>query len=147
MNKMQQPQENTSLGLETVTESKFSPTDQSLQKGQWIFTQIFNFLAHIFDYVGSFFNTYKQSLISLALILAAFVALRVVLAVIDALNDIPLLASTFKLVGIGYSIWFVKRYLLQTETRQEFSNNLQNFLGKHTWLVSKDVWLNACTSK
>ncbi len=129
---MQQSEENTANNLETATESQFSPTSQSLQKGQWIFRIIVNFLTHFFDYLGSFFNTYKQSIISLGLILAAIVTLRVVLAVIDALNDIPLLESTFKLIGIGYSTWFVYRYLLKTQTRQEFFNYLQNFLGKHT---------------
>lgn len=134
---MQQPENptpnssDTSTALKTLPETKFSPTNQSIQKGQWIFTQIVAFLANIFDYIGSFFNTYKQSLISLGLILAAIVALRVVLAVIDALNDVPLVAPTFKLIGIGYSIWFVKRYLLQTSTREELFQNIQKFLGKH----------------
>ena len=134
---MQQPENptpnslDTSTALQTLPETKFSPTEQSIQKGQWILTQIVAFLANIFDYIGSFFNTYKQSLISLGLILAAIVALRVVLAVIDALNDVPLVAPTFKLIGIGYSIWFAKRYLLQTSTREELLQNIQNFLGKH----------------
>lgn len=134
---MQQPENQTpnsletSTALKTVPESNFSPTARSVQKGQWIFTQIFTFLANIFDYLGSFFNTYKQSMISLALILGAIVALRVVLAVIDALDDVPLVAPTFKLIGIGYSIWFVNRYLLQTSSRQELFQNVQNFLGKH----------------
>lgn len=135
-NPMQQTQETTPNALETVP-VKFSPNSQSIQKGQWIFRQIINFLAHFFDYLGSFFNTYKQSSISLALILAAFVTLRVALAVIDALNDIPLLESTFKLIGIGYSIWFVNRYLLKTQARQEFFNNLQNFLDKQIWWLSR----------
>ncbi len=130
MAQMQQSEDKSNT-LETVNQSSFSPTSQSIQKAQWIFTLTFNFLAHIFDYIGSFFNTYKQSIISLVLIGAAFVTLRVVLAVIDALNDIPLLESTFKLIGIGYSIWFTYRYLLKTQTRQEFFHNLQNFLGKH----------------
>lgn len=128
---MQQPEENTTNNLD-ATKLQFSPTSQSIQKGQWIFRIIVNFLTHFFDYLGSFFNTYKQSIISLGLILAAIVTLRVVLAVVDALNDIPLLESTFKLIGISYSAWFVYRYLLKTETRQEFFNHLQNFLGKHT---------------
>ena len=126
---MQQSQDNTANRLETPPESNFSPTSASIQKGQWIFRVVVNFLTHLFDYIGSFFNTYKQAVISLVLILAAIVALRVVLAVIDALNDIPLLETTFKLIGIGYSAWFVYRYLLNTKSRQQLSNNLQN-LGK-----------------
>lgn len=62
------------------------------------------------------------SLIALAVILAV---LRVAIAVVDALNDIPLLAPTFQLVGIGYSLWFVGRYLLFALNRQELGQSTQ----------------------
>ena len=131
----QQPEDNTPKSLEattalnTVPQSQLSPTAQSIQKGQWIFTQILSFVVQSFNYLGSFFNTYKQLVIGVVLFLAAVVTLRIVLAAMDALNDIPLLAPTFKLVGIGYSVWFVNRYLLKTSTRQELIQRLQSFLG------------------
>jgi hypothetical protein len=131
----QQPEDNTPKSLEaatalnTVPQSQLSPTAQSIQKGQWIFRQILSFVVQSFNYLGSFFNTYKQLVIVVVLFLAAFVTLRIVLAAMDALNDIPLLAPTFKLVGIGYSVWFVNRYLLKTSTRQELIQRLQSFLG------------------
>lgn len=126
-----------STALKTVPESNFSPREQSVKKGQWIVKQIVVFLANIFDYLGSFFTTYKQSLVSLSIILGAIVALRLVLAVMDALNDIPLLAPTFKLIGIGYSVWFVSRYLLKSSTRQELYATLQDFLGRNVSLEDK----------
>ena len=132
----QQPEDNTPKSLEaatalnTVPQSQLSPTAQSIQKGQWIFTQILSFVVQSFNYLGSFFNTYKQLVIGVVLFLAAVVTLRIVLAAIDALNDIPLMAPTFKLVGIGYSVWFVNRYLLKTSTRQELIQRLQSFLGE-----------------
>jgi valyl-tRNA synthetase len=49
----------------------------------------------------------------------AIVALKVVLATISAINDIPLVSSTFELVGLGYTIWFIYRYLLTSKNRQE----------------------------
>ena len=55
---------------------------------------------------------------------------KVVLAVIDALNDIPLLAPTFELVGIAYSAWFVNRYLLQASHRQELAQEIEKLKGK-----------------
>ena len=57
--------------------------------------------------------------------MAAFVTVKVVLAILDALNDIPLLAPTFELIGIGYSAWFVYRYLLKVETREELGQEIQ----------------------
>lgn len=87
-------------------------------------------LSQLTQNLGRFWNDYKQLVISLALILVAFIALRVVFAVVDALNDIPLLAPTFQLIGIAYSIWFVSRYLLQESNRQELYQKFQSLLNQ-----------------
>ncbi len=89
--------------------------------------QVSEFLAKLPEYLGNFFNQYKQPIISLGLILAAIVAVKVVLAVIDAINDIPLLSPIFELVGIGYATWFTSRYLLKTSTRQELAEEIESF--------------------
>ncbi len=98
---------------------------KSNQQWQRVGTQISTFLAQLPDYVGGLFNEYKQPIITVALIVLAFISLRVVLAVMDTLNGIPLLAPTFKLIGIGYSVWFVNRYLLKVSKRQELSQEIQ----------------------
>jgi hypothetical protein len=120
----------TTVALEPAPMSNFSPTSQSVQKGRWIFTQVYIFLSQLTQNLGRFWNDYKQLVISLALILVAFIALRVVFAVVDALNDIPLLAPTFQLIGIAYSIWFVSRYLLQESNRQELYQKFQSLLNQ-----------------
>lgn len=120
------------MALEPAPRPNFSPTNQSVQKGQWIIGQISTFLAQLPDDVGSLFNRYKQVIISIALILGAAIAVKIVLAVMDALNDIPLLSLTLELVGIGYSIWFVNRYLLQGSTRQELVQKLETFLNRQS---------------
>lgn len=101
------------------------PADESSEQWQRIGTQVSTILAQLPDYIGQFFNTYKQPLISIGLILTAIISVKVVLAVIDALNGIPLLAPTFELVGIGYSAWFVNRYLLRASNRQELAKEIQ----------------------
>ena len=109
--------------------SKLSSSPQIKEKWWWLLgTQIPVFLAQLPDYLGRLFNEFKQLIVTVALILAAIITLRVILAVIDALNDIPLLASTLKLIGISYSIWFVYRYLLRNSTRQELSQVIQGLL-------------------
>ena len=104
--------------------TKLQPATQS--QDQWVKygEQVSNFLGTLPEYVGSVFNTYKQPLITIGLIVAAFVAVKIVLAVLDALNDIPLIAPTFELIGIGYSAWFVYRYLLKASNRQELTNEI-----------------------
>lgn len=105
--------------------AKLPPATESEEQWQRIGAQVSNFLAQLPDYISQFFNAYKQPLISIGLILAAIISVRVVLAVIDALNGIPLLAPIFELVGIGYSVWFVNRYLLKSSNRQELAQEIQ----------------------
>jgi hypothetical protein len=58
-------------------------------------------------------------LTNVGLILGAFIAVKITLAILDAINDIPLLAPLFELVGLAYTGWFVYRYMLKESTRQE----------------------------
>ncbi len=99
---------------------------------QWtrVGSQVSGFLAQLPDIIGKFWEDYKQPITSLGLIFAAIITVKVVLAVIDALNDIPLLAPTFELVGIAYSAWFVNRYLLQASNRQELAQEIEKLKGK-----------------
>ncbi len=113
-------------GSETAPLSNQLSAPQINEKWWWrIGPQVSVWLGQLPDYLGRSFNQYKQALISLALILAAIITLKVVLAVMDALNALPLLAPTFKLVGIGYTVWFVNRYLLRASTRQELFQVIQ----------------------
>ena len=90
-------------------------------------TQTSTFLVQLPDYIGGLFNNYKQPIVTVALIAVTFITLKVVLGVIDALNDIPLLVPTFELIGIGYLVWFSIRYLIKASNRQELSKVLQSF--------------------
>lgn len=105
--------------------AKLPPADPSNDQWQRIGAQVSNFLAQLPDYLGQFFNTYKQPLITIGLILASIISVKVVLAVLDALNGIPLLGPTFELVGIAYSAWFVNRYLLKASNRQDLAQEIQ----------------------
>lgn len=119
-----------STALSPVSSDRFSPTSQSVKKGEWIIAQILSFLSNMFGILKDFFNTYRQAITSILLIVGAIVSLRIVLAVMDALNDIPLLEPTFQLIGIGYSTWFISRYLLKPSTREELLQKWQGFLGE-----------------
>ncbi len=105
------------------------PATQSPASYQWqrISQQIKDFLAQLPDYLGRFFQQNQRPITNIGLILAAIVALRLIIGVLDALNDIPLLGSTFELIGICYTVWFVYRYLLTAESRQEMARQFENF--------------------
>ncbi|MEH2065225.1 MAG: CAAD domain-containing protein [Nostoc sp.] len=112
-------------GTDTVNLPKLPPASEPESQWQQISRQISQFLQQLPEYLSSFFQDYKQPLITVALILAAIVTAKIVLAVLDAINDIPLLSPLFELVGIGYATWFISRYLLKASTRQELADEIQ----------------------
>jgi valyl-tRNA synthetase len=99
--------------------SESASLDKSLPQIQHIWNQGARFLSELPRNMGQFFSNYQQPLIVVGLLFVAIVALKVVLATISAINDIPLVSSTFELVGLGYTIWFIYRYLLTSKNRQE----------------------------
>ena len=107
------------------TITKIQPSTQSQEEWLKYGEQISSFLATLPEYIGTFYNKYKQPLVFAAVFVAAVIAVKVVLAVLDALNDIPLVAPSFELIGIGYSTWFVYRYLLKASTRKELTSEIQ----------------------
>ena len=112
--------------ITTITPPKPSP-DQAWQ--EWV-QPVSEFLSKLPDYVGGFFQSYQQPLITLALLLSGVITVKVTLAVLDAINDIPLLAPIFELVGIGYTAWFVYRYLLKVQNRQELASQFESLKGQ-----------------
>jgi hypothetical protein len=128
-----QQQEYTAEGM-PVTEPaplvKLPPTPESEAQLKKIGNQVRAFLDELPEIVGAFYNDNKKPITLAGLFLAAIVTVKVVLAILEALNDIPLLAPTFELIGIGYSAWFVYRYLLKVETRQELGQEIQAIRGQ-----------------
>jgi hypothetical protein len=98
-------------------------------ESQWqqISRQIVEFFNKLPDYLGSIFNNNKQGLITLGLILSALVTVKVAIALLDAVNDLPLLQPILELIGLFYFVWFTFRYLLKHETRQELSQKFNSF--------------------
>lgn len=92
--------------------------------------QVLQILSELPEYVGGFFSSYQKPLVTVGVILAAIVSLRVIAAVLDAINDIPLLAPTFELIGLGYTAWFVNRYLLRASNRKELSADVETLKGQ-----------------
>ena len=112
-----------SAGIITPNPSlKPSPADNAVQEYLSVGSR---FLSQIFDYLKEFVDSNQKSLINLLLIFLGIIAVKVTLAIISAINDIPLLAPTFELVGLGYTGWFVYRYLLTNSSRQELGQEFQ----------------------
>ncbi|MDC0831573.1 hypothetical protein AY599_26920 [Leptolyngbya valderiana BDU 20041] len=111
---------------------QLSNTEATGDRFEEVKTQVLSILSDLFDYVGKFFSEYKKPLINIGLVVGALVAIYLVASIVDAINDIPLLSPLFELVGIGYSGWFIFRYLLTAEARAELQNKITDFSEKVT---------------
>ncbi|MDZ7962104.1 MAG: valine--tRNA ligase [Aulosira sp. DedQUE10] len=61
-----------------------------------------------------------RGLKTIGLIIVAIVFTRLAYSVGYAIDGVPLFGNFFELVGLGYTIWFISRYLLSANTRQQF---------------------------
>ncbi|KXG31149.1 hypothetical protein SORBI_3004G305800 [Sorghum bicolor] len=59
---------------------------------------------------------------------AAFVALWILSSVVAAIDSVPLLPKLLELVGTGYSIWFIARYLLFKESRDDLFAKFEDLI-------------------
>lgn len=121
-------EEETTPGMNTTEAGSLAtvtPSEETSDQFQEIKNQILEILSELPAIVAGFFGRYQKPIITLGLILSTIITLKVMLAVIESLNDIPLLAPTFELIGIVYSGWFVYRYLIRASDRQQLLIELQ----------------------
>lgn len=111
---------------EGVALTKLSASDPSNEQWRQFGEKTYTFLSSLPDYVGEFFSQYRRPIVTIGLVFGAVVSVKLTLALLDAVNDIPLLAPTFELVGFGYTAWFIYRYLLRAANRQELSDEVQS---------------------
>ena len=134
------PQSESSAAAEAAEEAPKSTSilssGEATQQVQQIWEKVSGLLGDLPDYVTDFFKSYRRPIITVALIIAAIVSVKLVLAILGAVNDVPLLSPTFELIGLTYSGWFVYRYLLRAASRKEliedFNALKDQVLGKHS---------------
>lgn len=132
----QQPETQVETGTSPFSSDAPGPmaTPQAEQPWQEWVQPVTDFLSDLPEELGKFFADYKQPLVTVGLIFAALVTVKLTFALIGAINEIPLLAPIFELVGISYTAWFVYRYLLKASNRDElgaeFDSLKSQILGK-----------------
>jgi CAAD domains of cyanobacterial aminoacyl-tRNA synthetase len=101
--------------------------------------QVFDILGELPAYASQIYGSNKTVINNLALIVGIVVGAKVTLAVLSAVNEIPLLAPAFELVGLGYTGYFVYRYLLQASTRKELTEGLDDLKSEVFGQKKKDA--------
>jgi hypothetical protein len=88
-------------------------------------------LTHIIDqipqYWQAFWQAYQRPIVVFGWALLATVIVKIALAVLVAIQSIPLLAPLMQLLGLSYTLWFVIRHFLGFSQRQEIFARLDNF--------------------
>lgn len=102
-------------------------TEQPWQ--EWVDTVV-DFVEKMPEMIGKFYTDYQKPLNILGLTIIAGVTVYITLSVLEAIGNIPLLSSILELVGLGYSVWFVLRYLLKASTREELSQEFDSLKGQ-----------------
>jgi hypothetical protein len=114
-------------GFNTESPGMITPAKSSTeQPWQEYVTPVMDTLSKLPDNVGKIFSEYQQPILTLGLIFGGIVSVKITLAILDAINSVPLLSPVFELVGIGYTGWFVYRYLLKESTRQELVKEIDS---------------------
>lgn len=101
----------------------FTGNDTSKQ-AQEIWDKVVGILGNFPEMVSDFFKEYKRPILVIGILLAAVISVKLLLAILGAVNEIPLLAPTFELIGLTYSGWFIYRYLLRASNRRELLDDL-----------------------
>lgn len=98
--------------------------NETMEQVKKVTAQIVDNLGELPKYFGEFFQEYRRPLLALGLIFGAFIAVKLTLAILDAINDVPVLAPLFELIGLIYSGWFIYRYLLKASNRRELASEM-----------------------
>lgn len=116
--------EKPTVKAETTDSTASALGDEASRQIQQVWQKVSGWLGDLPEYVSEFFQTYRRPIVTVGLILAAFIAVKLVLALLGAINDVPLLAPAFELIGLFYSGWFLYRYLLKASNRQELLTDI-----------------------
>ena len=79
------------------------------------------FFAQTTQATVTFFREHQQLLSMLGWFLLAFLGIRVLFAALDAIDDILLVTPALKLIGLATVAWFIWRYLVRANNRQELA--------------------------
>lgn len=66
----------------------------------------------------------------LGYVVGAVVVLTVLRAIVSAIDSLPILPGALELIGLGYTAWFIWRYVLFRESRTELLEEIEDFFGR-----------------
>jgi hypothetical protein len=114
---------NTELG---GTLAQFSGSDDATEQVKAYVAKALDSLGNLDNILGDFFAQYRSQITVAGIAFGSFVGVKLTLALLAALNEIPLVQPTLEIVGLIYTGWFAYRYILKADNRQELSSKYDN---------------------
>lgn len=99
-------------------------TSDTMAQIRRVSDQVLSRFGELPKYFSEFVDEYRRPLIALGLFFGVFVAIKLTLAILDAINDVPVLAPLFELIGLIFTGWFILRYLLKASNRRELTSEM-----------------------
>ena len=109
--------------------SKISSDDADWKE---VSNKVFSYIDMVPDFISETFSQYRQPLTKVGIFLLALVSVAIADGVLDVVNALPLVAPLLELVGLGYTGWFIWRYLLYAERRQELGRDYKTLKDRVT---------------
>ncbi|BAY91254.1 MULTISPECIES: nitrogenase vanadium-iron protein, alpha chain [unclassified Tolypothrix] len=109
-----------------ILETQTSPTKLQLSQWQLVSRKVWGILKQLPQYIAKFSSQNQPLILGIILMIAVLITVKLVIALLNAINEIPLLPFVFELVGISYVGWFISRYLLKASARQELVNRIHS---------------------
>jgi hypothetical protein len=124
----------SSIELSSGTPAGALSTSVSGDNADWkeVGNKVAHFLDVLPDFIGETFNQYRKPLTTVGIIALALVSVAIADGVLDVINALPLVAPLLELVGLGYTGWFIWRYLLYAEKRKELGQDYQTLKNRVT---------------
>jgi valyl-tRNA synthetase len=73
-------------------------------------------------------SVYSKAATTLGLLFGIIVAVKILLAAIGAIDSIILISPLLKLIGVGYTVWFLSRNALFASDRQRFGVGIASWI-------------------
>ncbi|XQQ07116.1 MAG: valine--tRNA ligase [Leptolyngbya sp. IPPAS B-1204] len=67
---------------------------------------------------------YKRAAVTVGYLVLLLIGAKILLAVVGAVDDLILISPLLKLIGAGYTAWFIYRFLSRAEMRQELREQI-----------------------
>ena len=88
--------------------------------------RLVSLLDQLPDQLSATIKKYQQPFTLLAIILGSLVVLQLIASLSGAIHEFPFLAPFLRLVGVGYSGWFIYQNLLFVEERNKTLSRINN---------------------